>query len=388
MQGCAEVFVRKDLLRGPIRIEDVNADGREKAVAEGPVGIRVRRHKRRKMEGVVVIVHEIPAVSDLNPDAVCALLEHLRHIELHVLNRLAVVCPARVQNVVADLLPVQIEIELSQAAHPRDGLLHRFPYIKTPPRIERTVCPVRNPLAESFHPVIPLYITLGHSISPLVTWNNYIITQSANASHAVTAVVLYIAVPAVYHRRMITQQLQHPFGALYDEHAQVLILGSFPSVKSREQMFFYGHPQNRFWRVMRALDDPELMTAGLSGAPIGPPATIEEKKALILRNRIALWDTIAGCTISGSSDSSIRDVSVNDLSPILTDCSIRAICCNGTASYNLFMKYAYPQLQSHWPGGLIPEILKLPSTSPANAAWTLPRLLTAWSCLLSYTGTR
>ena len=96
----------------------------------------------------------------------------------------------------------------------------------------------------------------------------------------------------------------HPIPPLFDEGSRVLILGSFPSIKSREAKFFYGHPQNRFWRVMAALTDSPM------------PTTIEEKTQLILSHHFALWDSIASCTIAGSSDSSIRDVVPNDLSRI------------------------------------------------------------------------
>ena len=116
------------------------------------------------------------------------------------------------------------------------------------------------------------------------------------------------------------QALVHPIPPLFDAQSRVLILGSFPSVKSREAKFFYGHPQNRFWRVL----------AALTGSPL--PATIEEKKRLILENHFALWDSIASCTITGSSDSSIRDVVPNDLSVILDHAPIEKIFCNGAAS--------------------------------------------------------
>ena len=180
--------------------------------------------------------------------------------------------------------------------------------------------------------------------------------------------------PATEPMTSMTEEtfLIHPFGPLYAQDARVLILGSFPSVKSRDQKFFYGHPQNRFWKIAAALADPSVMEAGLSGAPIEPPKTIEEKKALILRSRIALWDTIGSCTITGSSDSSIRNVQVNDLSVIFCACGIRRVYCNGTASYDLYMKYMPAEY---------PRPVKLPSTSPANAAWTLPKLLAAWKCV-------
>lgn len=150
----------------------------------------------------------------------------------------------------------------------------------------------------------------------------------------------------------------HPFPPLYDAGSRVLILGSFPSVKSREQRFFYGHPQNRFWRVLPALFGESV------------PTTIEEKKALVLRNRLALWDTIASCEITGSSDASITNVVANDLRPILDAADIRAIFCNGGTSYKWYNKLLRDRLGR--------EAALLPSTSPANAQWTQERLTEAW----------
>ena len=154
----------------------------------------------------------------------------------------------------------------------------------------------------------------------------------------------------------------HPIPPLFDAQSRVLILGSFPSIKSREAQFFYGHPQNRFWRVMAALTE----------SPV--PATVEEKRHLILSHHFALWDSIASCTITGSSDSSIRDVVPNDLSVILDHAPIERIFCNGATSRNYYHRYIEPQ--THRPAGL------LPSTSPANAAWPLPRLVEAWRIIL------
>ncbi len=150
----------------------------------------------------------------------------------------------------------------------------------------------------------------------------------------------------------------HPIPPLYDENSEILILGSFPSVKSREAAFFYGHPQNRFWRV----------TAGLFGEPV--PQTIEEKKKLLSRHHIALWDVIASCSIEGSSDSSIRDVVPNDLRPILASSRVNRIYANGAAATKLYRKYIEPVL------GM--SAVCLPSTSPANAAWDLNRLSAQW----------
>ena len=161
---------------------------------------------------------------------------------------------------------------------------------------------------------------------------------------------------------MQSEKIIHPIPPLYDADSQILILGSFPSVKSREAMFFYGHPQNRFWRLL----------ASLFNEPA--PTSVEEKKTLALSHHIALWDSIRSCTIIGSSDSSIRDVVPNDLSIILDNSRVERIFCNGAVSYNLYQKYSYPITKI--------KAQKLPSTSPANAAWSLDRLTEAWRVIL------
>ena len=158
------------------------------------------------------------------------------------------------------------------------------------------------------------------------------------------------------------EKIDHPFGPLYDASSRILILGSFPSVKSREQNFFYGHPQNRFWRVVSELLDE------------APPQTIPEKRKMLLSHHIALWDTIASCTVTGSSDASIKDVVPNDLSKILDGADIRQIYCNGATSWSLYEKYIRPVTGR--------SAVKLPSTSPANAAWSLPRLKEVWKVIL------
>lgn len=151
----------------------------------------------------------------------------------------------------------------------------------------------------------------------------------------------------------------HPFPPLYSADSKVLILGSFPSVKSREAMFFYGHPQNRFWKVI----------AALFGEPV--PQTIEEKKRLILSHGLALWDSIASCDIKGSSDASITNAQPTDLSEILDNSRIERIFCNGSRSFEVYNRYQLPRL------GI--EAVKLPSTSPANAAYSLERLVREWA---------
>ena len=153
----------------------------------------------------------------------------------------------------------------------------------------------------------------------------------------------------------------HPIPPLYDENSKILILGSFPSVKSREQGFFYGHPQNRFWKVTSAVYGEDT------------PNTVEEKKSFLLRNHIALWDVIGSCDIEGSSDSSIRNVRANDLSKILEYADIRSIYVNGQTAYKYYRKYSEKETGK--------AAICLPSTSPANAAWSLERLKNAWSCI-------
>ena len=174
------------------------------------------------------------------------------------------------------------------------------------------------------------------------------------------------------------ERIRHPFGPLFCENSRVLILGSFPSVKSREQQFFYGHPQNRFWKVIAALFAGADGDAGNKSASseIVIPRSIEEKKALILDNGLALWDSISSCEITGSSDSSIRNAEPNDLRLITDNCDIRAIYCNGKKSLEIYNKYIEPVL------GRTAEAL--PSTSPANAAWSLERLIEVWSVILKY----
>jgi hypoxanthine-DNA glycosylase len=157
------------------------------------------------------------------------------------------------------------------------------------------------------------------------------------------------------------QRILHPFGPLFGPDSRVLILGSFPSVKSREQNFFYGHPQNRFWKVVAALYGQEV------------PATIPEKKELILSHGLALWDSIASCVITGSSDATIREVRPNDLRIILDGAPIERIYCNGRKSHEMYTKYILPVLGQ--------DAECLPSTSPANAQWSLEKLVDAWSVI-------
>lgn len=151
----------------------------------------------------------------------------------------------------------------------------------------------------------------------------------------------------------------HPIPAVYDSQSRILILGSFPSVKSRENNFFYGHPQNRFWSVLACVFGQSI------------PQTNDEKRAFLLHNRVALWDVIASCEIEGSSDARIRNAVPNDIAPILKSASIRAIYTNGKAADDLYRRFL-----EHRTGI---KATRLPSTSPANAMWSLERLIEAWS---------
>ena len=156
-------------------------------------------------------------------------------------------------------------------------------------------------------------------------------------------------------------QIIHPIPPTYDENSRILILGSFPSVKTREAGYFYGHPQNRFWKVV----------ASIYREPV--PITITERHDFLIRNRIAVWDSIHQCTIIGSSDASIRDVIPNDLTPILSNASIEQIYCNGRKSWEMYHRYIEPVSGR--------SAVVLPSTSPANAAWTLDKLVAAWAVI-------
>lgn len=150
----------------------------------------------------------------------------------------------------------------------------------------------------------------------------------------------------------------HPIPPVYSADSEILILGSFPSVKSREIGFFYGHPQNRFWKVIAGIFDDTV------------PNTTDEKKKFLLKHRIAVWDVIASCEITGSADSTIRDVIPNDLSPILRVCPAIRIFTNGKEADRMYRKYQEERT------GI--TAVCLPSTSPANAQWSLDRLREAW----------
>lgn len=152
--------------------------------------------------------------------------------------------------------------------------------------------------------------------------------------------------------------VQHTFDPVFNTHSRILILGSFPSVKSRENQFYYGHPQNRFWKLM----------ARLLNVPV--PQSIDEKKTMLLTHGLALWDVIASCDIKGSSDSSIKNAVPADISRILKTADIHTIITNGGTAFKLYGRYCEPLTGR-------PAIL-CPSTSPANAAFSLERLAESW----------
>ena len=167
--------------------------------------------------------------------------------------------------------------------------------------------------------------------------------------------------------------IEHTFEPVYDEHCRILILGSLPSVKSRENNFYYGHPKNRFWRVLWTVFAMENPSAGTDGEHPMDSFTIEEKKEFLLANHIALWDVICKCDIAGSSDSSIKNVIPNDIGLILRSAPIESIYVNGSKAYELYMKHCYPVTGR--------DTMKLPSTSPANAAWSLDKLVQVWKTI-------
>ncbi|MEE1076028.1 MAG: DNA-deoxyinosine glycosylase [Acutalibacteraceae bacterium] len=155
--------------------------------------------------------------------------------------------------------------------------------------------------------------------------------------------------------------INHPIEPIYDKNSKILILGSFPSVKSREHMFFYAHPQNRFWRVLSAIFDTPI------------PNTIEDKRNFLLSSKIALWDVISSCEITGSSDSSIKNVIPNDLTCILSYADIKRIFVNGKTAEKYYNKYIRSTINR--------EAICLPSTSPANAIYSLDKLIEQWQVI-------
>lgn len=157
------------------------------------------------------------------------------------------------------------------------------------------------------------------------------------------------------------ERISHEFAPVFDEKSRVLVLGTLPSGKSREMGFYYGHPQNRFWKVMAALFDEDV------------PQTIDEKKDMLLRNGVAVWDVVESCDIIGASDSSIKNVVPADVAGLLRRTGIQSVFANGALAKKLYDKYTLKTT------GI--EAVKLPSTSPANARFGLEDLLESWRCV-------
>lgn len=171
------------------------------------------------------------------------------------------------------------------------------------------------------------------------------------------------------------QHISHGFEPVFDGRSRVLVLGSFPSVLSRENAFYYGNPQNRFWRVIAAcVGEPVPPNEGEALPGEGRVATLEEsieaKRALLLRHRIALWDVIESCDIKGSSDASIKNVVPARIEWVTSAAPVQAVVCNGGTAGRLYKRYLQKRV------GI--EAVVLPSTSPANAAWSLERLVARW----------
>ncbi len=160
------------------------------------------------------------------------------------------------------------------------------------------------------------------------------------------------------------EHIIHSIEPVFDAESRVLILGTMPSPKSREVQFYYGHPQNRFWRVLAAVLGEEV------------PRSVPEKKAMLLRHRIALWDVLAECEITGASDSSIRNPVANDLSVILGHAPVQAVFTTGATAWKLYTRLQKPHT------GI--EAVRLPSTSPANCAVKMEALTEAYKAILPW----
>ena len=194
---------------------------------------------------------------------------------------------------------------------------------------------------------------------------SYALSQTVSLTQSPQDTILVIKFTPNHQKVSTTMEYEHithSFEPIYNEDSEILILGTLPSVKSRENNFYYGHKQNRFWKLLAKLCEEET------------PQTIEEKTSMLLRHHIAIWDVIQSCDIKGSSDSSIKNVTPTNLNQILNHCQIRQIYANGNKAGTLYKKYQQPLTGR--------EILVLPSTSPANAAWSLDRLYEKWSEIL------
>lgn len=165
--------------------------------------------------------------------------------------------------------------------------------------------------------------------------------------------------------------LIHPFAPVFDEYSRVLILGSFPSVISRDEQFYYAHSHNRFWRILATLFAPEIDIRAQDR---------DAKKQFLLTHHIALWDIVRECDICNSSDSTLSNAKPNDLSVILSQAQIRAIFCNGRKAYELFIRFFGSQMCETQEI----KVFLLPSSSPANASYSLEKLVDSWRVMLNY----
>ena len=160
------------------------------------------------------------------------------------------------------------------------------------------------------------------------------------------------------------QTITHPLKPLFQADSKILILGSFPSVKTREYGFFYGHPQNRFWPLLERIFNVKLSI------------DIEERRAFLLKHNIAVYDVIYQCDIIGSSDANIQNVIPSDLSRIFNEADIKKVFCNGGTSYRFYKKYQEKKTGF--------KAIQLPSTSPANARYSIDDLYSQWKIISKY----
>ncbi len=161
------------------------------------------------------------------------------------------------------------------------------------------------------------------------------------------------------------QRFTHNIPPVFSYDSKVLILGSFPSRKSRESQFYYGHPQNRFWKIISSIFDEPI------------PKTEAEKKSILISHNIALWDVISECDIEGSSDVSIKNACANDIQSIINHSCIQLIVLNGKTAANLYKRFFSNKINKI-------NTIVLPSTSPANATYSFDKLLTQWTVILKY----
>ena len=159
------------------------------------------------------------------------------------------------------------------------------------------------------------------------------------------------------------QQVIHPLEPVADKNSKILILGTMPSPKSREEAFYYAHPRNRFWSVLSHLFGAKLETK-------------EDKTNFLLSHNIALWDVLHSCEIISAADSSIKNPVANDISSIVNNSEIKMIFTTGKTAFSLYNRLCRNDT------GI--DAIPLPSTSPANARMTLDNLIEEYSVILKY----